>query len=330
MKFSQAAFQLLALYNLAAASPCKPFSSGTSTVTSTTAIESSITLSVESGSSTDTLSETESASDSTALVLSSSAEPTTTLEETTHSTTLLDGATTTGVLTSSFEPTTTLEATTDSKALVDDTTTTDLLTSSVEPTTTLKATTTILSEEPTTTFVSTTIESTTTTAEASTTTTSVPQGPLNLALNCGFEDEAVNPWVKASPDGTLSITTSNVHSGNQAGYFIGQAPSSVDSDMGIKQHISALNLEAEKAYKLSAWYTLLEIDVCFGLTLSCGAGYDTFYPATQLARGAGFSQAEITCSWTQEQLNDGPFIQVQGSCFGLEIIIDDVVLEEVV
>jgi len=148
-------------------------------------------------------------------------------------------------------------------------------------------------------------------------------------LNGGFEDQTVSPWVMVTRDGTLSITTSNVHSGTQAGYFTGRAPSSVDVVLGMKQDISASTVEADKSYKLSVWYTFLRSD-CSGPYLSCGAGWETFYPPARLVRGTGFSQAELTCSWTQEQFNDGPFIQIDGSCFNLEMIIDDVVLEAIV
>ncbi|KAF4453681.1 hypothetical protein F53441_3690 [Fusarium austroafricanum] len=297
MKFSQSVLQLLALCQLAAASPCKPSSSGSSIIPTTTETKSS--TSVETGSSTAvTLSETESASDSTTLV-------------------------------SSAEPTTTPEATTDLTTLLGETTTTEVSTSGAEPTTTLEATATTLSEEPTTTFVSTTVEPTTTTAEASTTTTSLPQGPPNLAVNGGFEDGTVSPWEKVSPQGTLSAITLSTHSGNQAGYFTGRAPSSVPSTLGIKQTISASTLEAGKSYKLSAWYILSQSD-CFGPHLLCGYGWQTLWPPTKLTLVTGYSQAEVTCSWTQEQLNAGPNIQIQGDCFNLDIIIDDVVLEEVV
>ncbi|KAH7193976.1 uncharacterized protein B0J16DRAFT_412505 [Fusarium flagelliforme] len=269
MKFSQAAFQLLALYHLAAASPCKPFSSGTSTVTTTTEIGPSTTFSAESGTFTTTLSESESTSDSTTLVSTSGAEPTTTLE----------------------------------------------------------ATTSTLPDEPTTTFVSTTVEPPTTTAEASTT-TSLPQGPPNLAVNGGFEDGTTSPWVNVSPQGTLEIITSSVHSGSQAGHFTGKAPSSIPSKLGIKQDISTSTLEAGKTYKLSAWY-ILSPSNGFGLNLMCGYGWQTLPSSTRLAQVAGYSQAEIMCSWSQEQLNAGPNIQIQGYLFNADFIIDDVVLEEI-
>ncbi|KAM0306881.1 hypothetical protein ACHAPM_001458 [Fusarium culmorum] len=186
------------------------------------------------------------------------------------------------------------------------TTTIEVLTSTADPTTTLEATTTALSEVLTTSFASTTVEPTTTAAEASTTTTSISQAPINLIVNGGFEDVTDRSWKKVTPDGDLLFVNNRVHSGNKAGYFNGETPSSVEASLGIKQDISASTLEAGKLYKLSAWYTLPESG-CFGLFLACGYGESTFALRTELTPyTTTYSQAERTCSWTQDELNRGP------------------------
>ncbi|CAG7565874.1 unnamed protein product [Fusarium equiseti] len=130
----------------------------------------------------------------------------------------------------------------------------------------------------------------------------------------------------ASESSTAGETTTTVPT---FGITESSTETTVPDTLGIKQDISASTLEADKSYKLSIWYTLLS-STCSGPRLSCGAGWETFYPPARLVQGAGYSQAEVTCSWTQEQLHDGPFIKIEGSCFNLEMIIDDVVLEEVV
>ncbi|CAF3478782.1 unnamed protein product [Fusarium graminearum] len=211
------------------------------------------------------------------------------------------------------------------------TTTIEVLTSTADPTTTLEATTTALSEVLTTSFASTTVEPTKTAAEASTTTTSISQAPINLIINGGFEDVTDrSSWKKVTPDGDLLAVNNLVHSGNKAGYFNGEAPSSVEASMGIKQDISASTLEAGKLYKLSAWYMLPQSG-CFGLFLACGYGESTFALKTELTPYTmTYSQAERTCSWTQDELNRGPNVQVVGDCFRVQFFLDDVVLEEVV
>ncbi|KAF5989689.1 hypothetical protein FBULB1_692 [Fusarium bulbicola] len=158
MRFTHAAL-LLALCQLAAASPCKPSSSATSNAPTSTdnestssATETSTALSVETGSSTishdATLTASETVSTS-ALSISS-----------------------TLVSTSSAEPTSTLDATTDLS--------------------TMDETTTTFESETSATLVSTT------TAEASTTTSAAPEIPSNRVINPGFEDASVSPWVSMS------------------------------------------------------------------------------------------------------------------------------------
>ncbi|KAF4437584.1 hypothetical protein FACUT_5516 [Fusarium acutatum] len=146
---------LLALCQLASASPCKPSSSVTSDAPTSTDNESASSatetsaISVETGSSTVSHDTTLTASETVSTY------------DLSISTTL--------VSTSSAEPTTTLQATTDLPTTVDETTTT-------------------FESETSATLISTT------TAEASTTTSAAPEIPSNRILNPGFEDNLVYPW----------------------------------------------------------------------------------------------------------------------------------------
>ncbi|KAF5252208.1 hypothetical protein FANTH_2764 [Fusarium anthophilum] len=158
MRFTHPAL-LLALCQLAAASPCKPSSSVTSNAptstdneTASSATETSTALSVETGSSTISHDATLTASETT---LTSALPISTTL-----------------VSTSSAEPTTTLDATTDLS--------------------TMDETTTTFESETSATLISTT------TAEASTTTSAAPEIPSNRVINPGFEDASIYPWESMS------------------------------------------------------------------------------------------------------------------------------------
>ncbi|KAF5577900.1 hypothetical protein FPANT_10208 [Fusarium pseudoanthophilum] len=300
MRFTHPAL-LLALCQIASASPCKPSSSVTSRAPTSTenesassATEISTAISGETGSSTVshdttlTASETISTSDlsvSTTLVSTSSAEPTTTLETTT-----------------TLEATTTIEATTDLSTPVDETTTT-------------------FESETSATLISTT------TAEASTTTAAEPEIPSNRILNPGFEDALVYPW--ESMAGSLGKISSGAHSGSQAGSFAGNTPMS--AMQGVRQFIEPTWITPGKSYKFSAWVKLTMTVGCGSPTIVCGHGMG------QGATGLGgtieqtgdYSLASVTCSWTQAQWEARPSVQVRGYCTNLSFFVDDATLEEV-
>ncbi|KAF5645941.1 uncharacterized protein FTJAE_2371 [Fusarium tjaetaba] len=286
---------LLALCQIASASPCKPSSSVTfSAPTSTdnesasSATETSTALSVETGSSTVshdatlTASETSSTSDlsiSTTFVSTSNAETTT-----------------------SVEVTTTLEATTDLSTIVDETRTT-------------------FESETSATLISTT------TAEASTTTAAEPEIPSNRVLNPGFEDALVAPWQFMS--GSLSPSSSEVHTGAQAGFFTGTAP--LTSLMGSKQMINPAWITPGKSYKFSAWVHITDTINCGYRTIVCGHGngQGTTSAVGFIGNTADFALASVTCSWTQAQWEAGPSVQIRSYCSGFSFYMDDATLEEV-
>ncbi|KAK2125615.1 ASST-domain-containing protein [Fusarium oxysporum II5] len=171
MRFTHPAL-LLALCQLASASPCKPSSSIASGAPSSTEIES-----------TSSATETSVTISSDASSLTSSYDTATLLETASAS----DLSTTTVVTTSSAGPTTTLDATTDLSTTLDETTTTF--------------------ESETTSGSAALV--TTTTADASTTTSAAPEIPSNRVLNPGFEENSVFPWQSMS--GTLSPSSSEHH-----------------------------------------------------------------------------------------------------------------------
>ncbi|KAF4503357.1 hypothetical protein FAGAP_387 [Fusarium agapanthi] len=259
MRFTHPAL-LLALYQLASASPCKPSSSVTSSAptsadneSASSATETLTAISVETGSSTIshdatlTASETVSTSDlsiSTTLVSTSSAEPTTDLSTT-----------------------------------VDETTTT-------------------FESETSATLISTT------TAEASTTTSAAPEIPPNRVVNPGFEDASVYPWESMS--GTLSWTSSEVHTGSQSGFYSGNTPMS--AMQGVRQFIEPTWIMPGKSYKFSAWVKVTNTVNCGSPTIVCGhgVGQGTTSSVGSIEQTGDFSLASVTCSWTQAQWEARP------------------------
>ncbi|KAF5701759.1 hypothetical protein FGLOB1_9994 [Fusarium globosum] len=295
MRFTHSAL-LLALCQLASASPCKPSSSVTSNAPTSTdnesassATETSTAISVETGSftvsddATLTASVTVSTSDvliSTTLASTPSAEPTTTLEAATDLSTTVDEATTT--TTTTFES----ETTSDSATLVS-----------------------------------------TTTAEASTTTSAAPEVPSNRVLNPGFEDTLVYPWESMS--GTLSRTSSEVHSGSQSGFYSGNTPMS--AIQGIRQFIDPTWITPGKSYKFSAWVKITNTAGCGSRTVVCGhgVGQGTTGLGGTITENGDFSMASVTCSWTQSQWEARPSVQIRSYCTGFSFFVDDATLEEV-
>lgn len=208
---------------------------------------------------------------------------------------------------SSAEPTTALEATTDLSTTVDETTTTANL-------------------ESETTSGSATLVSTTT-AEASTTTSAAPEIPFNRIVNPGFEDTLVYPWESMS--GTLSRTSSEVHSGSQSGFYNGNTPMS--AMQGIRQFIDPTWITPGKSYKFSAWVKITNTAGCGSRTVVCGhgIGQGTTGLGGTITENGDFFLASVTCSWTQAQWEARPSVQIRGYYTRLSFFVDDAALEEV-
>ncbi|CVK98170.1 uncharacterized protein FMAN_12244 [Fusarium mangiferae] len=291
MRFTHSAL-LLALCQLASSSPCKPSSSVTSNAPTSTDDESAT-----SATETSTAISVETGSSTVSNDATLTASEAASTSDLSISTTL--------VSTSSAEPTTTLEATTDLSTTVDETTTTF---------------------ESETTSDSATLVSTTT-AEASTTTSAAPEIPSNRVLNPGFEDTLVYPWESMS--GTLSRTSSEVHSGSQSGFYSGNTPMS--AIQGIRQFIDPTWITPGKSYRFSAWVKITNTAGCGSRTVVCGhgVGQGTTGLGGTITENGDFSLASVTCSWTQAEWEARPSVQIRSYCTGLSFFVDDAALEEV-
>ncbi|PNP55900.1 hypothetical protein FNYG_15429 [Fusarium nygamai] len=294
MRFTHPAL-LLALCQLASSSPCKPSSSATSSAPTSTGNESaSFVTETSTALSVETGSSTVSHD---AMLTASESASTSDLSISMSLVSTLSTETTTSV-----EATTLIETTTDVSTTVDETTTT-------------------FESETSATLISTT------TAEASTTTAAEPEIPSNRVLNPGFEDTSVAPWQSMS--GSLSPSSSEVHTGNQAGFFTGTAP--LTSLMGSRQLINPAWITPGKSYKFSAWVHITNTINCGYRTIVCGhgTGQGTLSSVGFIGNTADFSLASVTCSWTQAQWEAGPSVQIRSYCTGFSFFMDDATLEEV-
>ncbi|RBR15994.1 hypothetical protein FVER53590_11115 [Fusarium verticillioides] len=288
MRFTHPAL-LLALCQLASASPCKPSSSVISSAHTTTdnesassATESSTAISGETGSYTvshdTTLTASETASTSDLSV----------------STTL--------VSTSSAEPTTTLDATTDLSTTADETTTT-------------------FESEASATLISIT------TAEASTTTSAEPEIPSNRVLNPGFEDALVYPW--ESMAGSLSKISSGLHSGSQAGAFSGNTPMSAIQGVRQFIEPTWITPGKGYKFSAWVKLTMTVGCGSPTIVCGHGMGQAATSLGGTIEQTGDYSLASVTCSWTQAQWEARPSVQIRGYCTGLSFFVDDASLKEV-
>ncbi|KAF5555342.1 hypothetical protein FMEXI_1513 [Fusarium mexicanum] len=288
MRFTHPAL-LLALCQLASASPCKPSPSFTSNAPTSTdnestssATETSTALSVETGSSTISYDATLTASETAST------------SDLSISTTL--------VSTSSAEPTTTLDALTDLSTTVDETTTT-------------------LESETSATLISTT------TAEASTTTSAAPEIPSNRIINPDFEDASVSPWESMS--GTLSRIASDVHTGSQSGFYSGNTPMSAMQGVKQFIEPTWITPGKSYKFSAWVKVTNTVNCGSPTMVCGQGVGQGTTSSVGSIQQTGDFYLASVTCSWTQAQWEAGPSVQIRGYCTALSFFVDDATLEEV-
>ncbi|KAF4343666.1 hypothetical protein FBEOM_2406 [Fusarium beomiforme] len=294
MRLTLSALQLLALCQLASASPCKPSSSVTLNVPTSTNIEPAF-------SATETSATIASGTDS-----STTSYDTLTVSETESTSEL--SISTTLLSTSSVQPTTTIEATTDALTTFSEGSITTVETETISDSATLVPTST---------------------AEATTTTSSAPEIPFNRVRNPGFEQGTTIPWEPMS--GSLSITSSDFYSGSQSGYYAGSVP--MDTMLGVRQFIDPSWIEPGKLYKFSVSVKITNTVGCGQRFVACGHGPGTGMtgaPGTiDQSPNDDFSWASVTCSWTQTQLEAGPSVQIRTYCKGFSFFFDDASLEEV-
>ncbi|KAF5694039.1 hypothetical protein FDENT_1343 [Fusarium denticulatum] len=305
MRLTYPFIQLLALYKVTSASPCKPSSQ---TANSTTSIRASSSGDAEM-ISTDILSTTTLTTESaTFMTLSSSV-----LSATTES------VTSTAVLSSASV------------------TETESSTIASSETTTIAESTTTYEPSISTTFATTSIE--TSTDETPTTTTSVKQQPTNLIRNPGFEDPTFAPWEaeKNGNRGWLSVRSDTSRPGSfQSGVFDSSTPPTgglrrrliQPYTWSVKQDIDPSKIIVGKEYRFSIFQKTTASIGCTVQRLGCSAGSASAGsgefggPLNTWALGA------VSCTWNEAQLDAGPSVYVNIICGAVTFFLDDAVLIE--
>ncbi|RBR13493.1 uncharacterized protein FIESC28_08121 [Fusarium coffeatum] len=329
MKLNLSGLPLLALCQLAAASPCKPPSSSLTTGLTTadaitehsttaesipifeTNLPSSIATTAQTGTTesvatleTDTVSES-----ATSLEASTASESETLLTESITSTW---GASSSQAAPTS-ERTVSSQATSASETEVDSTTT--------EMVATPESTTT--SDMP---IISTT------SAEPTTTTSSIPQEPNNVLQNPSFEEATISPWTKVARVGTWGLSTSESRTGAQSVLFSFQDPSAFNAY--IRQQIDTSLLQANKMYEFTV-YTLATVEAsCATRIISCHTGIQNMV-GSKLGSSANpgtWQPLKVECTWSQAELDAGAYIRIflYGSCVKMDWFIDDATFVEAV
>ncbi|KAF5533612.1 hypothetical protein FPHYL_13583 [Fusarium phyllophilum] len=314
MRLTYAFVQLLALYKLTSASPCKPSSQSSNSITSIGTSSSGAFSSGETEStSLDILSTTSRTRESATLTPLSS----TALSVENES------------VTSTGAPSSYPARETESSTIASSETTTI-----AESTTTYES---LVSATSAATSAAASVE--TSTNEAPTTTTSVKQQPTNLIRNPGFEDATFAPWEaqKIGNGGWLSIRSDTSRPGSlQCGVFDSSVPPTGGLrrrlvqpwNWIVKQDIDPSKIIVGKEYRFSIFQKTTASSGCNIQRLGCGGGYvsagsgDFGGPLNTWALGA------ISCTWDQVQLDAGPFVVLNNICRSITFSLDDAVLIE--
>ncbi|QGI85520.1 hypothetical protein CEK26_012264 [Fusarium fujikuroi] len=305
MRLTYPFVQLLALYKLTLASPCKPSSHTSHSITS---LSTSVTS--EAGTtSIDILPTTSITTDSAIFTTSSSS-----------------------VLSVDTESVTSTAA--PSSSVVEETESSTVASSE---TTTIAQSTAIT--EPLVSTSSAVISTGTSTDEISTTTTSVEQQPTNLIRNPGFEDLTFAPWEtkKIGERGWLSVRSDTSRPGSlQCGVF----DSSISPSGGlrrrliqpyswyVKQNIDPSKIIAGKEYRFSIFLKTTASSSCGVPRLGCSAGST---PAGSAEFGGPLSTWALgvtSCTWNEAQLDAGASVSVAIVCASVTFYLDDAVLIE--
>ncbi|CZR46758.1 uncharacterized protein FPRO_12209 [Fusarium proliferatum ET1] len=305
MRLTYPFVQLLALYKLTLASPCKPSSHTSHSITS---LSTSVTS--EAGTtSIDILPTTSITTDSAIFTTSSSSVLSLDTESVTSTAALsssVDGETESSTVASS-------------------------------ETTIIAQSTTIT--EPLVSTSSAVISAETSTDELSTTTTSVERQPTNLIRNPGFEDLTFAPWEtkKIGERGWLSVRSDTSRPGSlQCGVF----DSSISPSGGlrrrliqpyswyVKQDIDPSKIIAGKEYRFSIFLKTTASSSCGVPRLGCSAGST---PAGSAEFGGALSTWALgvtSCTWNEAQLDAGASVSVTIVCASVTFYLDDAVLIE--
>ncbi|KAI6764283.1 hypothetical protein HG530_008072 [Fusarium avenaceum] len=297
MRFTNSALQLLVLYRLASASPCKP-----SAVLSTTIADSTLSTTVSISTS---VQETETST----IVLS---QPTTikseTISDSSHLTTIesetISDSTQPSTTSYSTQPTTT-ESKTSSEStwlttIESETTSDSLTTSSSEPSTI-----------------------------AASTTTTVASGPFNLLLNPGFEDVTVDPWQRIGSYGSVSLSDDSFKGDHSGRFTLSNGPG-MGTWVGFRQYIDPSKIKIDALYEYTVHFKTTATGGCSSqqyLTCSYDEG---FYQSTPFNAPLGqWGSMTTLCAWDERWISRGPSVEVQTRCEAWDILIDEAVLTEV-
>ncbi|PNP80380.1 hypothetical protein FNYG_05979 [Fusarium nygamai] len=295
--------QLLAICQLAYASPCKPSSSSGSVALSTTSTESS---SVTGASSAPVALSTTSIEASSITIVSSS----TIADETETSTTVF----------------------TESTAVAEtETATAETAATETETETISGSTTEIASDSATSTILVTTssVELTTlatSTVEPTTTTTAAAE-PTNVLTNPGFDSGSIAPWYTLGGRGTLSITDEDTHSGDFSGHFYTDGFIS-PVVLGVDHPVDQSLIKADTEYHYSIWIKTAQAVNCNTRKITCGAGGGYISSSDWAGPYNEWTQFTMSCTWSQMFLDMVPSIQIRAECQNLEFYVDDAVLIE--
>ncbi|KAH7184648.1 uncharacterized protein B0J16DRAFT_371584 [Fusarium flagelliforme] len=362
MKLNFSALQLLALCQVATASPCKPPGSSVTTGSTTADITTqgstateSVTISetsLFSSSTADTETEVEAAATTTTEIMATSASAPTFEAITASDTgTVLTGSIAISEATS--EVTSTSEATVntsfETEVETEATSTARITTSegatTTEAVTTVSATVPFESETETETMMTESITTSqtistsdiplipTTSAEPTTTTSSLTQKPTNVLHNPSFEEATISPWTPIGSSNVPSLSTSESWTGAQSVRFAIRRSVSIFGR--IQQQIDPSLLEADRIYDFTV-YTKASIES------ACASRIITCYSGTQQVEKVGetidsatnpgiWQPLKASCTWSQAQLDAGVFIRIwfASSCLDMDWFVDDATLVKV-
>ncbi|KAF5706464.1 hypothetical protein FGLOB1_7440 [Fusarium globosum] len=306
MRLTYPFLQLLALYKLTLASPCKPSSHASHSIASLRTLSSA----EAETTSVDISSTTSITTDSAIFTTLSSSVP--------------------------FVDTESVASTVPSSASVRETESSTIASS--ETTTIAQSTTT---HEPLVSTSSAAISIEASTDEVSTTTTSIERQPTNLIRNPGFEDLTFAPWEtqKIGTRGWLSVRSDTSHPGSlQCGVF----DSSTSPSGGlrrrliqpftwfVKQDIDPSKIIAGKEYRFSIFLKIIASNGCTVQQprLGCSAGLTSAGSGVFGAPSNSWALGVATCSWDEAQLDAGATVSVSIICASVTFYLDDAVLIE--
>ncbi|CVK97721.1 uncharacterized protein FMAN_11715 [Fusarium mangiferae] len=302
MRLTYPFFQLLALYRLTLASPCKPSSHISHPFASLSTLSSA-----ETGTISVDIPSTTSITTNSAIF------------------TALSSITETESVTSTAVPSSASVREAESSTVA-----------SSETTTIAQSSTTF---EPLVSTNSVATSTETSTDETSTTITTIERQPTNLIRNPGFEDLTFAPWEtkKIGERGWLSVRSDTSRPGSlQCGVF----DSSISPSGGlrrrliqpyswyVKQDIDTSKIIAGKEYRFSISLKTTASSSCGIPRLGCSAGSTSAGSAEFGGPLNTWARGVTSCTWNEAQLDAGASVSVAIVCASVTFYLDDAVLIE--